>query len=135
MVKKFTPPPRATLVRSSIRLPAGMKDALEQAMVAQEWSLKRRSSWIANACEALLAHPDCEDLVREEFYDGKTVTLPLAMDSQLVAQINALAEQLTSAERIIDRSSIVRTAITQAVLAAAGRQFIRPVPLGDTGST
>src|SRR5690606_33054742 len=108
---------------------------LEQAMVAQEWSLKRRSSWIANACEALLSHPDCEELVREEFYDGKTVTLPLAMDSQLVAQINVLAERLNSAERIIDRSSIVRTAITQAVLAAAGRQFIRPVPLGDTGST
>lgn len=132
MVKKFTPPPRVTLFRSSIRLPAGMKDALEQAMQNQGWSLKRRSSWIATACEALLDNPDHEDLIREEFYDGKTVTLPLAMDSELVAQLNAVADRMTSTERIVDRSSIIRTAITQAVLAAAGRQINVPVPLGDT---
>jgi metal-responsive CopG/Arc/MetJ family transcriptional regulator len=132
MVKKFTPPPRAKLIRSSIRLPTGMKDALEQAMLNQDWSLKRRSSWIATACEALLDNPDHEDLIREEFYDGKTVTLPLAMDSELVAQLNTVAERMTSVERIVDRSSVIRTAITQAVLAAAGRQINLPVPLGDT---
>lgn len=132
MVKKFTPPPRAKLIRSSIRLPAGMKDALEQAMLNQDWSLKRRSSWIATACEALLDNPDHEDLIREEFYDGKTVTLPLAMDSELVAQLNTVAERMTSVKRIVDRSSVIRTAITQAVLAAAGRQINLPVPQGDT---
>ncbi len=132
MVKKFSPPPQATLIRSSIRLPVGMKEALEQAMLTQGWSLKRRSNWIATACEALLANADHEELIREEFYDGKTVTLPLAMDSELVAQLNQVAEQMTSTQRVFDRSSVIRTAITQAVLAAAGRQLIRTVPLGDT---
>lgn len=132
MVKKFTPPARVKLIRSSIRIPAGMKVALEQAMQAQSWSLKRRSGWIATACEALLSNPAHEDLIREEFYDGKTVTLPLAMDSELVMQLNAIADRMTSADRIVDRSSIVRTAITQAVLAAVGRQINLPVPLGDT---
>lgn len=132
MVKKFTPPPQATLMRSSIRLPVGMKEALEHAMLAQGWSLKRRSNWIAAACEALLANADCEELIREEFYDGKTVTMPLAMDSELVAQLNLVAERMTTPERIFDRSSVIRTAITQAVLAAAGRQLIRGVPQRDT---
>lgn len=132
MIKKFTPPKPVTLVRTSIRLPLGMKEAMEQAMRAQEWSLKRRSSWIAAACSALLANVDCEALIQEEFYDGKTVTVPLALDSALAAQIGALAERMTAPDRIIDRSSIIRTAITQAVLAAAGRQLIRGVPAGDS---
>lgn len=100
-------------------------------MIGQGWSLKRRSNWIAAACEALLAHEDREELIREEFYDGKTVTLPLAMDSELVAAINALAERMTNPARNFDRSSVIRTAITQAILAASGRQ-VRRVPLGDT---
>lgn len=131
MVKKFSPPPQSTQVRSSIRLPIGMKDALEQAMVGQGWSLKRRSNWIAAACEVLLGNEDREELIREEFYDGKTVTLPLAMDSELVAAINALADGMSNDARSFDRSSVIRTAITQAILAASGRQ-LRRVPQGDT---
>jgi hypothetical protein len=109
-----------------------MKEAMERAMAAQGWLMKRRSSWIANACEQLLAHPDCEALIREEFYDGKTVTLPLSIDSNIVAKLNAVAERMTAPDRIFDRSAVIRTAITQAVLAAHGRQFIPTVPLGDT---
>ena len=131
MVKKFTPPARATLIRSSIRLPVGMKDALEHAMVAQHWPLKRRSNWIAATCEALLTNPDHDELIREEFFDGPTVTLPLAMNSGLVARLNATAERMSSPQRIFDRSCVIRTAITQAVLAAAGRQ-LKGVPLRDT---
>lgn len=132
MVKKFVPPPRATISRSSIRLPSGMKDGMEQVMLNQGWSLKRRSSWIAGACEALLANAEHEDLIREEFYDGKTVALPLAIDTDLVARMDALAAKMTSPQRIVDRSSVIRTAITQAVLTAAGRRLITTVPQGDT---
>jgi metal-responsive CopG/Arc/MetJ family transcriptional regulator len=132
MVKKFSPPPRATLIRSSIRLPVGMKEALEEAMLAQGHSLKRRSNWIAAACQALLANDDHEELIKEEFFDGKTVALPLAMDSALVARIGAVAERISTHQRVFDRSSVIRTAITQAVMAAAGRQLLRSVPRGDT---
>jgi metal-responsive CopG/Arc/MetJ family transcriptional regulator len=132
MVKKFSPPPRTTLVRSSIRLPVGMKEALEQTMLAQGFSLKRRSSWIAGACEALLANTDHEELVREEFYDGRTVALPLALDSALVSQLGAVAERISTNQRGFDRSSVIRTAITQAILAAAGRQLVRSIPPRDT---
>lgn len=132
MVKKFAPPRRASQIRSSVRLPVGMKSAMEEAMVAQAWSLKRRSAWIASACEALLANEDREELIREEFYDGKTIVLPLALDSDLVLQMDQLAESMTGPQRIVDRSSVIRTAITQAVMAAAGRQLVRGVPPGDT---
>lgn len=101
-------------------------------MIAQGWPLKRRSGWIAAACEALLANIEREDLIREEFYDGKTVALPLAIDSELVAQMDALARRMTSPQRIVDRSSVIRTAITQAVLAAAGRRLTFTAPQGDT---
>lgn len=134
MVKKFAPPPRASKVRSSIRLPAGMKDSLEQVMTGQGWSLKRRSGWVEAACEELLANPDHEELIREEFYDGRTVTIPLGMDSDLIIRMDTLADAMTSARRIVDRSSVIRTAITQAVLTAAGRRF-SAVPPGDTGAT
>lgn len=130
--KKFAPPRQASQVRSSIRLPIGMKGALEAAMVAQEWSLKRRSSWIASACEALLANSDREELIFEEFFDGTTVTVPLALDSELVEAMDALAEAMTTSERTVDRSSVIRTAITQAVMAASGRQLVRGVSPGDT---
>jgi metal-responsive CopG/Arc/MetJ family transcriptional regulator len=132
MVRKFSPPPRTVLVRSSIRLPIGMKETLERTMLAQGVSLKRRSSWIASACEAFLAIPDHEELVREEFYDGRTMALPLALNSVLAAQLSAVAERISSEQRLFDRSSVIRTAITQAILAAAGRQLVRGVPPGDT---
>lgn len=132
MVKKFAPPPRATISRSSIRLPGGMKHVMEQVMLNQGWSLKRRSSWIAAACEALLADGEREEFIREEFYDGKTVALPLAIDTDLITRMDALAAQMTSAQRTVDRSSVIRTAITQAVLAAAGRRLNTAVPQGDT---
>lgn len=130
--RKFAPPPQASQVRSSIRLPVGMKGTLEEVMVAQGWSLKRRSSWIASACEALLANTDREDLIREEFFDGATVAVPLALDSELVEAMDALAGAMTTTERTVDRSSVIRTAITQAVMAAAGRQLILGVSQGDT---
>lgn len=132
MVKKFAPPPRATISRSSIRLPNGMKDVMEQVMLNQGCSLKRRSSWIAAACESLLADPDHEEFIREEFYDGKTVSLPLAIDTNLIARMDAVAARMTSPQRIVDRSSVIRTAITQAVLSASGRRLHTGVPLGDT---
>ena len=135
MVKKFTPPPRSTLVRSSIRLPVGMKEAMEQTMLAQAWSLKRRSNWIGAACAALLDNTDHEELIREEFYDGRTVAMPLALDSELVSRLTAVADRMTTPQRTIDRSAIIRTAITQAVLAASGRRVVTGVPLGDTAQS
>jgi len=136
MVRKFSPPVRATQSRTSICLPVGMKESLEQTMLATGWSLKRRSSWIATACADLLDNPDHEDLIREEFFDGKTVILPLTLDSVLMRNLDAVASNMTSPSRIVDRSSVIRTAITQAVLAAAGRRLRSPslagVPLGDT---
>lgn len=131
MVKKFAPPPRATVSRSSIRLPSGMKDTMEQVMVGQGCSLKRRSNWIAAACESLLADADREDLIREEFYDGKTVALPLAIDTDLVARMDSLAAHMTSPQRTVDRSSVIRTAITQAVLTASGRRLNTDIPRRD----
>jgi metal-responsive CopG/Arc/MetJ family transcriptional regulator len=132
MIKKFSPPPRAVKARSSIRLPEGMKTTLERVMLDQGWSLKRRSGWVATACAGLLENPDCEALVREEFYDGKTTAVPLAMDAQLLARLDALAERMGQGGEGVDRSTIIRTAITQAVLAAAGRRIVRGVPRGDT---
>ena len=132
MAKKLIPPTRTTPLRSSICLPIGMKAALDNAITTQGGSLKRRSSWIAAACEDLLANPQHEELIQEEFFDGKTLTLPLVLDSALVNRIAALAERMTSQKRIYDRSSVIRTAITQGVLAATGYQ-LRSVPLGDRG--
>jgi hypothetical protein len=134
MVKKFAPPPRAVKARSSIRLPEGMKVGLERVMLAQGWSLKRRSSWVAAACEGLLQNPEREALIREEFYDGKTTAVPLAMDADLLARLDDLADSMSAQGRVVDRSAIIRTAITQAVLTAAGRRVIVGVPLGDSAA-
>jgi metal-responsive CopG/Arc/MetJ family transcriptional regulator len=108
-----------------------MKNTLDQVIVAQGKSLKRRSHWVEAACEDLLQNPDREDLIREEFFDGKTLGIPLGLDSQVIERLDELAQRMTSATRIVDRSSVIRTAITQAVLAAAGRR-LTGVPAGDT---
>jgi metal-responsive CopG/Arc/MetJ family transcriptional regulator len=134
MVKKFTPPPRVVKARSSIRLPEGMKITLERVMLSQGWSLKRRSNWVAAACEDLLHNTDHDALIREEFYDGKTTAVPLAMDADLLQRLDTLAEQLSAQGKVVDRSAIIRTAITQAVLSAAGRRVVLSVPPGDSVS-
>lgn len=134
MVKKFSPPKRPTKVTTSLRLPQGMKDSVELVMTQQGVSLKRRSSWVADACRRLLLHPACDDLILESFYDGEGTVIPLTIDSTLKHALEAKAKALSSGTQLVDRSSVIRAAITSAIIEASGMHFAALVPPGDTAT-
>lgn len=131
MVKKFSPPKRPTKITTSLRITPAMREAIEVAMTRQGVSLKRRSSWVADACRRLLQHPACDDLILESFYDGEGVVIPLTFDSQLKQTLEAKAQALSSDTQLVDRSTVIRAAITSAVIESSGMQFAKLVPRGD----
>lgn len=131
MVKKFTPPVRPTKVTTSLRITPGMREAIETVMTQQGVSLKRRSSWVAEACRQLLRHPACDDLILESFYDGEGVVIPLTFDSQLKQTLEAKAQAVSTPAQLVDRSTVIRAAITTAVIESSGMRFAELVPRGD----
>jgi hypothetical protein len=135
VVKKFSPPKRPTKITTSLRITPAMREAIEVAMTRQGVSLKRRSSWVANACHRLLQHPACDDLILESFYDGEGVVIPLTFDSQLKQTLEAKAQALSGTTQLVDRSTVIRAAITSAVIESSGMQFAKLVPRGDAAPT
>ena len=130
---KFTPPSRqASISRSSLRVPKAMLPLIEAAMADSPYNKKQRSKWIEDITAQFIARGDAANLIAEEFIvPGSTVSIPLTFSTELDQQIASTLDAVLAQEQVTtDRSSVIRTAITQQLLAVSGRQ-LSSVSLGN----
>lgn len=92
-------------------------------MQSSGFSLKRRSQWIEEAVEQFLSMPGFMDLVMEEFIEpGGNTTIPVTLHSSLTSRIDTEIESIRATGNFtIERSGVLRTAISQAILRQRGR--------------
>lgn len=111
--------------RSSIRIPRSMLEKIDAAMAQSSYNKKQRSRWIEDITTKFLLRSDAANLIAEEFIvPGSTEAIPVTLSTGLDERINQVLEQVIQEEGIRkDRSSLLRTAITQHLLALAGRQL------------
>ena len=133
---KFSPPIRKrTNIRTSLRVPATMLRRMDKSMEASGFKKKQRSLWLQGVIKDLLARSDCSNLVAEEFMmPGSTESIPLSLSDELAEAIAVAVARVETDERIKkDRSGLIRTAITQRLMANSGMQLspketVRPNP-------
>jgi hypothetical protein len=102
-----------------------MLEKLEADMNSNGYNSKQRNTWIVEALTSLLCRKDCPALIAEEFMiAGSSKQIPLKVEKT----VNILMDDTlikTQDEMGIekDRSAVIRTAITQRILASNGRQI------------
>ena len=111
--------------RSSIRIPRPMLEKIDLAMAGSGYNKKQRSRWIEDITHRFLQRSDAANLIAEEFIvPGSTEAIPVTLSAELDAKISQVLEQVIQEEGVRkDRSSLLRTAITQHLLALAGMQL------------
>ena len=123
---KFTlPSMQDDSTRSSLRIPKAMLPLIEAAMAKSPYNRKQRSKWIAEITDLFLNRSDAANLIAEEFIvPGSTVAIPITLSSALDNRIGSMVETVLKEEGAhTDRSSVIRTAITQRLMAVAGTQL------------
>lgn len=123
---KFSLPKAAdSSSRSSIRVPKSMLVKIDEAMEQSGYNRKQRSKWIEDITLIFLQRSDAPNLIAEEFIvPGSTEAIPVTLSNTLDNHINLVVERVLAEEDIRkDRSAVIRTAITQNLLARAGRQL------------
>lgn len=125
MAKFSLPKAPDSTSRSSIRVPKSMLLKIDIAMEQSGYNRKQRSKWIEDVTLAFLLRSDAPNLIAEEFIvPGSTEAIPVTLSNTLDEQINRVLERVLQEEAIRkDRSAVIRTAITQNLLASAGRQL------------
>jgi metal-responsive CopG/Arc/MetJ family transcriptional regulator len=125
MAKFALPKANSGITRSSIRVPTNMLSRIDKTMMDAGFNRKQRSKWIEGITKQFLQRSDALNLIAEEFIvPGSTESIPVTISSGLDEQINKVIEQVWIEENIrSDRSSIIRTAITQELLASLGMQL------------
>lgn len=116
---------KAAVVRSSLRLPSAMVVCIHENMKSNGFNLKQRASWIESVTEEFLSRPDTANLIAEEFISpGTTESIPISISSNLDEKIKQALENVQSEEGVEkNRSAVIRTAIIQRLLLAAGMQL------------
>ena len=115
MVKGFRAP--GETAKTSIRIQKGVKSRIADRLKEQGLSIKARSAWVTKAVDQLMSLPDFEDIVADEFLAGESESLPYTSTTTFLDDIDSLAEKAKIATRInVDRSSVIRSAITQALI-------------------
>jgi len=124
---KFSPPKTASraLRTSSIRIPTAMLAKIETDMSESGFNRKQRSQWINQVVLEFLQRSDCSNLIAEEFIlPGSTESIPLSITIELDEAMIKILEQVAEQELINkDKSALIRTAITQRLMAKAGMQL------------
>lgn len=117
--------PQPKVVRSSLRMPVMMLRQIDIAMRESPFNRKQRSKWIVFATEEFLLRSDAVNLIAEEFISpGSTESIPITIDYEIDQKINdVIAKVLEHENHIADRSSVIRTAITQKLMALIGIQL------------
>jgi metal-responsive CopG/Arc/MetJ family transcriptional regulator len=111
--------------RSSIRIPRAMLRKMDDAMALAGYNKKQRSRWIEDLTHIFLNRSDAANLIAEEFIvPGSTEAIPVTLSQDLDTRISDVLERVLLEESIKkDRSSVLRTAITQQLLALSGAQL------------
>ncbi len=138
MAKFSLPKAGDNSARSSIRVPKTMLAKIDEAMEQSGYNRKQRSKWIEDITLSFLQRSDAPNLIAEEFIvPGSTESFPVTLSNNLDNQTNTVLERVQQEEAIRkDRSAVIRTAITQNLLARAGRQLSPketrlPVTMGE----
>jgi metal-responsive CopG/Arc/MetJ family transcriptional regulator len=102
-----------------------MLEKVDQAMALGSYNKKQRSRWIEDITHQFLQRSDAANLIAEEFIvPGSTEAIPVTLSQELDEKINQVLELVIQEEGVRkDRSSLLRTAITQHLLALAGMQL------------
>ncbi len=113
------------ITRSSLRVPSNMLPRIEEAMANSRFNRKQRAKWIADITEQFLLRSDAPNLIAEEFIvPGSTTSIPVTLSPALSHTIDLMIERvLIEEDSRTDRSSVIRTAITQQLMANAGMQL------------
>jgi hypothetical protein len=131
---KFSPTTRkATDVSTSLRLPTMMLHRMMDIMQAQGYNKKQRMRWIAESLELLVQRNDVADLIAEEFIlPGTTTQIPIKLSEAQSAQIDSALQKTRQEEQVEkDRSSVLRTAITQRIMAHQRMQLTLKPAIGE----
>lgn len=125
MAKFSLPKADEGITRSSLRVPSNMLPRIEEAMANSPYNRKQRSKWIADITEQFLLRSDAPNLIAEEFIvPGSTAAIPVTLSTALDEKINRMIERVLVEEGTrADRSSVIRTAITQQLMANVGMQL------------
>lgn len=110
-------------VRTSLRLPAVAIEMIKKSMLKQDYGSRERSKWISESVEQLVNKGDYWHLVSEEFMDnGENEIIPLTLECRITDFINDAEVQVreSSGNEIIDRSIILRAAISQRLITEGG---------------
>jgi metal-responsive CopG/Arc/MetJ family transcriptional regulator len=108
--------------RTTVNMPRQMIEEMAQQMEQAGLSSRQRSTWVCDAVRELLDRQDMADLVGEEFIQrGTCETVGLTIPAQLDSDINTRIDEMVSQGALVrDRSSFVRTAITQKIIGGEG---------------
>lgn len=109
--------------RTTLCLPESMLESIHRTMDTEGTSRKRRSQWIEGAVERLYSLPGAEELVLEEFMDpGGNKTIPVSLSKPVRDRIDrTVAELSRGADKPVESSALLRTAISQYLLRARKR--------------
>jgi hypothetical protein len=101
--------------RITLCLPEAMLDSIHTAMGAEGVSRKRRSRWIEKSVQQLFEMTGYDELILEEFIEhGHNKMIPVSLSVPVKDQVDKIVGKLSQeAEKPVDRSSLLRTAISQ----------------------
>ena len=104
--------------RISLWIPKKMKQEINQLLAKKGISSKKQSFWISNTVVNLAKRSDHLDCIIEEWLEpGISELIYVTLDMQAIEALDQLSNTLTVANMAEDnQSSIIRTAITQALI-------------------
>jgi metal-responsive CopG/Arc/MetJ family transcriptional regulator len=125
LAKFSLPKSRNGITRSSLRVPSSMLPKIDVAMLNAGFNRKQRSKWIEDITKQFLHRSDAANLIAEEFIvPGSTESIPVTISIELDESIDKIIEKVWVEEGTrADRSSVIRTAITQQLMAKVGMQL------------
>lgn len=125
MAKFSLPKAGSDITRTSLRVPASMLLRIDSVMLNAGFHRKQRSKWIEQITKEFLLRSDATNLIAEEFIvPGSTESIPVTISTELDISIDKIVEQVWLEEGArADRSSVIRTAITQQLMADVGMQL------------
>ena len=109
--------------RTSLRLPSVAIEMIKKSMLKQGYGSRERSRWISEAVEQLVNKKGFWDLVAEEFMDnGENEVIPLTLEYRISSLISNAEVQVKegSSNQVVDRSIILRAAISQRLITEGG---------------
>jgi len=126
MAKGFAAPSDSDpIVKTSFRVPKKLPGAIRDHFELIDLSIKKRTEWIIEISERFIQQSDAALIVAEEFtVRGETDLIPLRARQTFLDKMDQAARFFSEQANVdIDRSSILRTAIMQAIISGTRDAF------------